>query len=85
MNKNFFEETFAKNLHNSRLAETMLLAMKAGEWLPEAEFIRTEQGRHHQFNFNVYSAQIAETRIECKTKITSGEILYNMRIIKNED
>lgn len=82
LNKGFFDETFAKNLHNSKLAETMLLAMKADEWLPDAKFVRTEQGRHHQFNFNVYSAQINGVKIECKAKVTSGEILYTMRIIK---
>lgn len=85
LNKGFFDETFAKNLYNSKLAETMLLAMRIDEWLPNAKFLRTEQGRHHQFKFNVYSAQIDGITIECKAKVTSGEILYTMRIIKNKD
>ena len=85
LNKGFFSETFAKNLYNKKLAETMRLATRIEEWFPAAEFVRKEKGKHHKFDFNVFVANIEGIRVECKTKITSENILYTMRIIKSED
>lgn len=80
INKAFFKETHNNNLGNSRLAETMELATKVQQWLPKARFIRNENGIDHDFRFNVYEVDFNGVTIECKAKLTEGEILYNMRI-----
>lgn len=85
LNKGFFSETFAKNLYNRQLAETMNLATRISEWLPSAKFVRTEKGKHHNFDFKVFIANVEGTDVECKAKVTDGNILYTMRIIKSED
>jgi len=82
LNKGFFSETFAKNFYNKKLAETMQLATRIGEWFPLAEFVRVEKGIHHNFNFKVFIANVEGVYVECKVKMTSENILYTMRIIK---
>lgn len=81
INKPFFGETFTKNKNNKRLAMTMELATKVDEWLPDAKYVREEDGRHHEFKFDVYQAEYNDMIIEFKVKKTSGMIIYNMRIL----
>lgn len=79
--KKFFSETFAKSKNSRRLAETMRLATEVNEWIGNARYIRTEPGRHHDFNFNVYEVEVAGQRIELKAKATEGLILYLMKLL----
>ena len=81
INKPFFGETFTKNKNNKRLAMTMELATKVDEWLPDAKYVREEDGRHHEFKFDVYQAEYNDMIIEFKVKKTSEMIIYNMRIL----
>ena len=81
LRKNFFEETFAKNIKNRRIAETMFLATKINEWLPKAACTkRYEPGKHHDFTFAEFRATYNGINIICKAKNTEGCILYSMRI-----
>lgn len=84
INKGFFSEAFTKNKNNRRLAETMKLATRIEDWLPEAEYKGIEDGRHHDFDFHVFEAKIDGVTLECKAKITTGVFAYNVRI-KKED
>ena len=81
VNKSFFGETFAKNIKNKRLAMTMELATKANEWLPDAKYVREEDGTHHEFKFDVYQTEYNDMIIEFKVKKTSEMIIYNMRLL----
>lgn len=84
VNRDFFMEVFAKNKNRNNLKEILELAKQYNTWMPKAKFIRQEAGKHHAFSFNVYEAEINGLTIEIKTKNTSEEILYNIRI-KKED
>ena len=84
VNKPFFKETFTKNIHNKELALTMLISTKIDEWLPAAQFVRKEAGKHHDFDFLVYEASYGDRQIECKVKDRNEKIVYTMRI-KNKD
>lgn len=84
LGREFFNETFAKNKNNDQLALTMKLATEIQNWMPKAECVRkNEPGIDHGFNFNVYRANVNGVTVECKTKLTKGEIIYTMRIIEN--
>ena len=48
---------------------------------PNAKFERIENGKHHKFQFKVFSATFQGKQIECKAKLTSENILYTMRLL----
>lgn len=81
VNKKFLTESLAKNINNARLTETIQVAMDVKEWLPKGKFVRKEPGKHHDCFFNVYQAEHNGKKIEFKTKLTDGEILYTMRLL----
>ncbi|MBQ9254999.1 MAG: minor capsid protein [Bacteroidales bacterium] len=81
VNKVFFSETFAKNNRNSKLAETIQVATEFEKWMHSMKYIRTEIGKHHNFDFKVYNATYKNYIIELKVKITAGNIAYNMRLL----
>ncbi len=80
VNKGFFSETFAKNVRHGRLAETMELAINVDLWLPSADLVGTEAGKHHACNFLVYEASFNGVTIECKVKDQTEKMVYTMRI-----
>lgn len=80
VNKKFFSETFAKNIHNKRLAETMVLATKVELWLPSAIKTGIEKGMHHKCDFWVYEATYDGVQIQCKVKDQKEKMVYTMRI-----
>lgn len=82
MNKKFLTETYSKNINNSHLPDTIQVALNIKDWLPNGKFVRKEQGKHHDCFFNVYQAEYKGKKIEFKTKLTDGEILYTMRLLK---
>lgn|GEM_PF-4451184 len=83
INKKFFNETFAKNIHNRRLAETMDLALHFEEWMPQATIASPpEVGRHHACSFFVYRATHNGTNIMFKVKDNGNGNVYTMRIIQ---
>lgn len=82
MNKKFLTETYSKNINNSHLPDTIQVALNIKDWLPSGKFVRKEQGKHHDCFFNVYQAEYNGKKIEFKTKLTDGEILYTMRLLK---
>lgn len=77
--KGFLGETIDKNKCNSRLVETMETATHFEEWIPNAQFIRTETGVHHPFPFSVYHTSYNGVDVEFKTK-DNGQV-YTMRLI----
>lgn len=79
--KKFFSETFAKCKNSRRLAETMQMATKINEWISTARYVRTETGRHHDFNFRVYEVEVDGQTIELKAKVTEGIIVYLMKLL----
>ena len=79
--RNFFSETMAKNIRNIRLSETLQIAANVNDWFPNAKFERIENGKHHKFQFKVFSATFQGKQIECKAKLTSENILYTMRLL----
>lgn len=84
VNRTFFNETFAKNHKSKKLAETMKLAEAIQSWFPTAQRARIEKGKHHPYEFQVYEATYLGVKIECKAKMLDYQILYTMRI-KKED
>ena len=68
VHRRFLDETFAKNIHNNRLAETMEAATHFEEWIPCAKFRRKENGIHHPCSFLVYLAFYKGMSIEFKVK-----------------
>lgn len=56
------------------------MAKRYGEWTPQMVLVRTEEGRHHDFKFNVYEAELDGIKAEVKTKTTDAEYLYTMRL-----
>ena len=79
--KKFFTETYSKCKNSRRVAETMEMATHIGEWITEATHLRPEVGRHHNFNFEVFTASFNGRTIEFKAKCTEGLIVYLMRIL----
>lgn len=80
LNKEFFNETFAKNKRNSKLAETMRLATLIEDWAPESHYVRTETGKDHSYNFLVFEGRFGNTDLEYKVKDLPDKIIYTMRI-----
>lgn len=79
--KKFFTETFAKSKNSRRLAETMQMATRINEWIGSARYVRTEAGRHHNFDFRVYEIEVGGQVIELKAKVTEGYIAYLMKFL----
>lgn len=77
--RRFLDETFAKNLHNNHLAETMEAAKHFEEWIPCAKFRRKESGKHHPCSFLVYHSSYKGISIEFKVK-DDGSV-YTMRLL----
>ncbi len=80
VNKRFFKETFSMNVRRGKIAQTMEIATRIEEWLPNAEQTAIEAGHHHQFNFLVYEANYNGVSIQCKVKDIGEKIVYTMRI-----
>ena len=78
--KKFITETFSKCKNSRKVAETMEMATLVNEWIRDAVKIRTEEGRHHDFDFVVFIAKYHDKEIEFKAKSTEGLIVYSMRL-----
>ena len=78
--KKFFTETYSKCKNSRRVAETMEMATHIGEWATEAHHLRTENGHHHNFDFEVFTVSFEGKTIEFKAKRTEGLIVYIMKI-----
>ena len=59
----------------------MEVATHVNNWIRDADQIRIEPGRHHDFNFDVFKATYNNQEIEFKAKETEGLIVYMMRLI----
>lgn len=79
--KKFFTETYSKCKNSRRVAETMETATFVNEWIGNARYVRTEEGRHHDFNFAVFKAEYNGQEIEIKAKMTEGMIVYLMKLL----
>lgn len=79
--KKFFSETFAKNIHNKRLAKTMELATHINEWIGLAKCKGNEPGKHHNFDFRIYEVEYKGQIIQLKAKVTDGFLAYNMKLL----
>ena len=79
--KKFFTETAAKGKRDPELAHLLKTATEFEKWLPQATNRRIEDGIDHDFQFSVYTVEYQGQTIECKCKLTAGEILYTMRIL----
>ena len=81
ISRRFFNETAAKNKRNPDMVHVMKTATEFKTWLPKATKVRTETGRHHPCNFNVYTVDYMGQTIEFKTMVTTEENLYVMKFI----
>lgn len=79
--KKFFTETYSKCKNSRHIAETMETATHIEEWITKATHQGTEPGRHHDFNFEVFTVSYQGKNIEFKAKCTDGLIVYLMRIL----
>ena len=79
--KVFFTETAAKSIRDPNMVHVLKTATEFKKWLPQATLVRTEEGRHHNFQFSVYQVEYQGQRIEFKCKKTDGELLYMMKFI----
>lgn len=83
LNKKFFGETFSNCVRANNTIETMELATRITEWLPDAVEIGIEPGKDHDCPFKVMKASFEGREIQFKAKILGDElILYTMRILK---
>lgn len=81
LNKKFFGETFSNCVRANNTAETMELAVRINEWLPNAVEVGIEPGRDHSFSFKVMKATFEGREIVVKAKMIGEElILYTMRV-----
>lgn len=77
------KEIFTKNVKGEYLLEVMNALRDYDAWMPQMKFVRTEQGRHHDCTFNVYTMEYKGDSYEVKTKVEFGmELLYNFSITK---
>jgi len=82
LKKDFFGETFAKNIKSRQLAETMRIATRIEYWLPDAAYLGQEPGRDHKEPFEVFQTSVNGTEIICKAMVKPDKLLlYTMRII----
>lgn len=79
INKSFFTETIAKNRWNKYFFETIETAKEFEQWMPNALFVRKEDGKHHPYTFSVYHATFNNLKIEFKVK--EDGCVYMMRLI----
>ena len=79
--KVFFTETAAKSIRDPNMVHVLKTATEFKKWLPQATLVRTEEGRHHNFQFSVYQVEYQGQLIEFKCKKTDGELLYMMKFI----
>ena len=79
--KAFFTETAAKAKRDPNIVHLLRTATDFSKWIPDATFDRTETGRHHSYDFNVYKVTYQGQTIEFKCKVTDGELLYMMKFI----
>ena len=79
--KQFFTETAAKAMRDPEVTHLLKTATDFEKWLPNATRIRTEEGRHHGYDFSVYQVIYQGRTIEFKCKMTMGELLYTMKFI----
>ena len=80
--RRFFNETFAKNLHNKELPLVMRFASEVEKWIGKGQRIDKEKGRHHACNFKVYKVKYKGRTIIYKTMDLPGEPIYTMRLQK---
>jgi len=80
--KKFFSEAANKAKNDPKLAHFLKIATEFKKWLPNATRVRVEDGYDHPYQFSVYRVRYQEQAIEFKCKMTSGEILYTMRIVE---
>ncbi len=77
------KEIFTKNVKGEYLLEVMNALRDYDAWMPQMKFVRTEQGRHHDCTFNVYTMKYKGDSYEVKTKVEFGmELLYYFSITK---
>ena len=79
--KAFFTETAAKAKRDPDIVHLLRTATDFNSWIPNATLDRVETGRHHSFDFNVYTVTYQGRTIEFKCKVTDGELLYMMKFI----
>ena len=80
--RRFFNETFAKNLHNKELPLVMRFASEVEKWIGKGQRIDKEKGRHHACNFKVYKVKYKGRTIIYKTMDLPDEPIYTMRLQK---
>jgi len=78
----FFNETFAKNLHNKELPLVMKFASEVDIWIGRGQLFDKEKGLHHACDFNVYKVEYKGRTIIYKTMDLPGEPIYTMRLQK---
>lgn len=79
--KTFFTETAAKAKRDPNIVHLLRTATDFSRWIPDAILDRTEAGRHHNYDFNVYKVTYQGQTIEFKCKVTDGELLYMMKFV----
>lgn len=79
--KAFFTETAAKAKRDPNIVHLLRTATDFSRWIPDAILDRTEAGRHHNYDFNVYKVTYQGQTIEFKCKVTDGELLYMMKFV----
>lgn len=79
--KKLITETFSKCKNSRWFAKTMEMTTHVNEWAKIATHTRTEQGRHHAYEFEVFNVNYKGYNIEFKAKNTDGLIVYLMKII----
>ena len=79
--KTFFTETAAKAKRDPDIVHLLRTATDFSSWIPNATLDRVEAGRHHGYDFNVYTVTYQGRTIEFKCKVTDGELLYLMKFI----
>ena len=83
LKKKFIGETYSNCVRADNTAETMQLATRIDEWLPDAIEVGIEPGRDHTFPFKVMKTFFEGKEIQFKAKMIGDElILYTMRVYK---
>ena len=80
VNKGFLKETFDKYVQNESLGLVMDIAKDVKTWLPSALHVATEQGRHHDYEFEIFTTTYKGHKVKAEVRSTEGLILHVIKV-----
>lgn len=80
VSRGFLKETFDKYVSDEKLGIVMSIAMDVSDWLPRTRHIATEQGRHHDYEFEIFTTTHKGHKVKAEVRSTEGFILHVIKV-----